>query len=700
MKRAKARYGRAAMLFGSLALVAGTGLVTVQAGATTPPSTDTFEVDGNLLNDVQTPALDDWAPGGTGLPGVITQTRNSDGTCTAPTGAAVLICDPVKTDATTFPGGAKEPDPSGWLPIGPSQVTPKTDITNVYALGRVDASGDPIILNGMERLPKAGDVHLDFEFNQQVTGSGLTQIPNRQVNDLLIAYDLGGSVSNNTGSLNVRIFKAKLGFGCNGACPGYDYSNPDATLNGSGSFPQSGSGVTAAMNTASIDAGPWQAYDDHNQLVNTIGAFGFAEAGIDVQQTVGLQSICVNYVTVKSRSSESVTSQLKDTTGTVNFPFCGGLAVHKYIDANQNGAKDTGEANGANWSFTVYGPAAGGGIGPSVCTGTTNASGDLVCPHAAGTADPLSGLTAGTYRVTETQKTPGWFNSDPGNSATDIYNTGASVSKDVTVSIGGLRTVDFGNACFNAVTFQVNNVPSSATTVNVLYSSTGHTTATNVDVPLTLNTTTHVASGTVSNTFVLADAITWRWYLNGVSGNAVSGASTTLSGCASTESASFAPITVSGTKYKDANGNGTRDTTETGMGGFVFELKAGGTVLQTATADATGAYSFTNVEPGTYSVHEQSQTGWRQTEPSSGDRSVTVLLTDTSKQVATFGNTPLSDITVTFRNQAVLPLTPSIPATTATIDCGSGNGTQSVNTLSAIGLKTGTYTCTVVIVDP
>jgi hypothetical protein len=133
-----------------------------------------FAIDGQIQRQA---AADDWATGSGGA-GVITQSRNNDGTCTAPaTGvAAVLVCDPVKSDSTTFPGGAKEPDPTGWIPIQASQVTPKTDITNVYALGRIDAtSGDPIIYNGMERLPKSGDVHLDFEFNQQTTGTGINR---------------------------------------------------------------------------------------------------------------------------------------------------------------------------------------------------------------------------------------------------------------------------------------------------------------------------------------------------------------------------------------------------------------------------------------------------------------------------------------------------------------------------------------------
>src|SRR5947209_2638813 len=393
-----------------------------------------FAIDGQVQRQA---APDDWATG-TGGTGVIGQSRNSDGTCTAPASgvAAVLVCDPVKSDSTTFPGGAKEPDPSGWIPIQTSNVTPKTDITNVYALGRIDsATGDPIIYNGMERLPKSGDVHLDFEFNQQTTGTGANQIPSRQVGDLLIAYDLGGSVSTNLGSLQIRVFQAKAGLGCNGTCPGYDYNTPDSTVSGS-SLPVSGTGVVGTMNTGTINSGQWKSYDDHYKLINTLEAFGFAEASIDLKQALSSQSVCVNFMTVKSRASESVTSQLKDTTGSQPFPFCGGLRIHKFIDVNADGANNTGDVAGQGWDFSVTGP---NGSTSTVCSGTTDATGLVSCPN----------LLPGSYVVTETQHAH-WTSTNPAG----------STSKTVTVTVGNTADVSFGNTCYVQKTFTVTNVPS------------------------------------------------------------------------------------------------------------------------------------------------------------------------------------------------------------------------------------------------
>jgi hypothetical protein len=695
---------RKALALVSTVTFGATALVVTLAGAN-PALVAGFEIDAKL--QVQVSNTEDWAdgPGGQGVindngavAGNLAASRTA--ICAANTGTnPLLICDPVKTDSTTFPGGAKESDPAGWVPIQTSQVTPKTDITNVYAYGKSPV-GHPTILNGMERLPKAGDLHLDFEYNKLMTGTAPNQIPQRQANDILVAYDLGGGRNSNSDAITVRVFKAKkLDPACVSNCAGeYDYENPDTTLSGTGSL--SGSGVTAQINGASISCGKWGCYDDGYNLTNTLPAFSFAEAGIDLNTSVGLSSACFNWVTVKSRSSESVTSQLKDTTGPKSFPFCGGMTVHKYNDLNQDGDKDSTDTDGSGWSFTVNGPAANGGIGPQVCAGTTGSNGNLSC-----TTGSLSDLAPGTYRVTETQKA-GFLNTEPGSGDTsvpiDIINDAGTVSRDVVIGVGSNPTVEFGNACKTGVTFTINNVPSSVSAVHVVYSSSGHTNVSNVDITLTKNGSSYSNTTPIPLTF--NDSLTWSWYINSDSANALTGGTNVdLGGCSSAQSASFNLATLSGFKYKDANNDGDFNTGDLVGHGFTFQLKQGTTVLQTTTSDQSGNYSFSQVAPGTYTVHEVSETGWVQTEPAAGaDRTVTVVLGDTNKTIGDFGNTPLSDITVTFGNRAVTPGT-GLPATEAAISCTPTVGTQSGNSVTSTGgsgLPVGTYDCRVVITDP
>jgi hypothetical protein len=64
---------------------------------------------------------------------------------------------------------------------------------------------------------------------------------------------------------------------------------------------------------------------------------------------------------------------------------------------------------------------------------------------------------------------------------------------------------------------------------------------------------------------------------------------------------------ISGTKYHDLNGNGQADAGEPGLEGWEITLSTGATT----TTDANGFYSFIDVPPGTYTVTETQQAGWK-----------------------------------------------------------------------------------------
>jgi hypothetical protein len=87
----------------------------------------------------------------------------------------------------------------------------------------------------------------------------------------------------------------------------------------------------------------------------------------------------------------------------------------------------------------------------------------------------------------------------------------------------------------------------------------------------------------------------------------------------------FRNIAITGTKFNDLNGNGTRDTGEPGLAGFVFRLinAANGTVIAETTSSANGSFAFPNRGPlpngASYRVREVQQTGWFQTNPDPAD---------------------------------------------------------------------------------
>lgn len=183
--------------------------------------------------------------------------------------------------------------------------------------------------------------------------------------------------------------------------------------------------------------------------------------------------------------------------------------------------------------------------------------------------------------------------------------------------------------------------------------------------------------------------------------------------------------TISGTKFKDADADGNdKESGETGLGGWIIHVFNSGFHTTTTTA-SDGTWSV-SVAPGTYTVCEETtgKTGWVQSFPGASGQdcsghthaglviagrghSITVLSEGTSSGT-NFGNTPLSNITVTFNPLADLPNGNDATKATA-ISCkapgasGSsvGSNTNS-NTLTTDNVKTNqsTVVCTITFEDP
>lgn len=78
---------------------------------------------------------------------------------------------------------------------------------------------------------------------------------------------------------------------------------------------------------------------------------------------------------------------------------------------------------------------------------------------------------------------------------------------------------------------------------------------------------------------------------------------------------------LAGTAFIDANSNGQLDTTESYLAGATIELRSSvGTLLQTATTDAKGAYQFNGLSPGNYKLVNLSAGGYAPTSTQSLSR--------------------------------------------------------------------------------
>ena len=96
-------------------------------------------------------------------------------------------------------------------------------------------------------------------------------------------------------------------------------------------------------------------------------------------------------------------------------------------------------------------------------------------------------------------------------------------------------------------------------------------------------------------------------------------------------------FTIEGIVYDDAEGNGLMDNNETGMANWTVNLEQpAGTVINTATTDATGKFAFADLAAGEYIVSEVLQMGWNMIAPADGK--IPVVITNESMTTLQFAN--------------------------------------------------------------
>lgn len=64
---------------------------------------------------------------------------------------------------------------------------------------------------------------------------------------------------------------------------------------------------------------------------------------------------------------------------------------------------------------------------------------------------------------------------------------------------------------------------------------------------------------------------------------------------------------IAGNVFLDQDNSGTKDAADTPLASVTIQLLKGGSVVATTTTDASGAYAFPNLDPGTYTLREPTQ---------------------------------------------------------------------------------------------
>ena len=97
------------------------------------------------------------------------------------------------------------------------------------------------------------------------------------------------------------------------------------------------------------------------------------------------------------------------------------------------------------------------------------------------------------------------------------------------------------------------------------------------------------------------------------------------------------PLSISGSKFEDRNGNGEKDPDEAGLSGWKIMLAGPGGFNRTEYTDGSGLYSFAGLAPGRYTISEEMKPGYVQTYPGqSGMHNVTLF--ESSVSGVNFGN--------------------------------------------------------------
>lgn len=295
-------------LFGSCCLAVA-GVLSVPATALAANVTDSFELDGNVL---QTGAKPDWS---------IVNFAPIVAPLLAKTG---VVADPAPKTIFTTGGSKDDLDITGWK-YKDGSVPDKDNIVNAYTAA-YNINNDLVIYAGAERFDNSGDANMGFWFfknNISLNPNGSFNGQHSVGDTLVLANFSGGGTS-----VTIEVLKwVGSGGNVNGTLQRIAGAVDGAPAKcGAVGTPEEFCGIT---NPAAGEQPPWpfQNKDGNNffQVANML------ELGINItkvfQSTGDGSTPCFSAFMAETRSSSQVGAQLKDFV-LKNFPVCG-IAVSK-----------------------------------------------------------------------------------------------------------------------------------------------------------------------------------------------------------------------------------------------------------------------------------------------------------------------------------------------------------------------------------
>jgi len=332
------------------------------------------------------------------------------------------------------------------------------------------------------------------------------------------------------------------------------------------------------------------------------GSYAFTEIAPGTYTVEEVAQLGWSHSYPASPGSHTVTL-VSGVAGPTNIDFgnmrATGFGGMKFEDLNGNGARDEGEPGLEGWTINLK---SGDTV---VATTTTGPDGSYA----------FTEIAPGTYTVEEVVQ-DGWSQSYPASPGSHTVTLVSGVAGPANIDFGNMHATGFGGMKFedlNGNGAKDEGEPGlEGWTIN-LNSEDGMIVATTTTGPDGTYTFIGINPGTYTVEEVVQDG--WSRSFPGPFGIYVI---TLVSGVPGPNNIDFGNVRtadLSGMKFDDINGNGARDEGELGLEGWTINLKRGDIIIATTTTGPDGAYAFTGIFPGSYTVEEEQRLGWIQTAP-------------------------------------------------------------------------------------
>ncbi len=582
-----------------------------------------------------------------------------------PTGTTVTPPPTGSNDVTIGIGSLAAAGTATVTIIGTVGQTAAASLTNSVLVRSTESTGgfDVNATNNTDTETTATVKTIDLELTK--TDNGTTQNPIRP--GAAITYTLTARNNGPTDATGVRVV--------DNIPDGLQITS--ATIGSTSVTVPTSAGDTTAANPDDITFDIGNLASGATSVITVIGNVLSATRGdvvnsavISTTDATFTESNSANNTATRTTSLSASVDLAITNTSTTNSATAGGSLVYQ-IDVTNNGPST---ATGVTLSDTLpsgvtftSATAAQGTVSHAsgVVTGNlgTIAPGATVRVTVNATVNPNSrGTLSNTATVTSTETD----SSSANNSSTATTTLGSSVDLAITSTKTNPNDPAVAGGTLTYTLVVTNAGPSTANSVTVadtlpnglsftsgsVAGQTNQVTAVGQQVSVNLGTLAPNESRTITIQTSVASSTAGT-----LSNTATVSATETDSSTANNTTTLATPVAVvgsiTGRTYVDANRNGIADSTEAGLSGITVTLSGsdilGRAVSQTTTTDSSGNYTFSNLQPGTYTVTQTQPQGFRSgsSNPGSaggtaGDNTITAiaLTSGTNATANNFGETP------------------------------------------------------------